>query len=158
MIPSRKSFDWQTTLATVLRIACGLILVYASQDKIGYAEKFTGIIKEYHILPKTLIPLAAAVIPWLEFFTGICLALGFKWRGASLLFCGLMGVYSVALGWNLAHGVEMNCGCFSMDSTEKTTWWSVARDIGFFGMGFIVLVSPRTFFSLDRSNNPKGLS
>src|SRR5258708_31163096 len=99
---SKRSFDWQSALATFLRIACGLILVYASQDKIGYAEKFTGIIKEYHILPKALVPLAAAVIPWLEFFTGICLAVGFKWRGAPLLFFRLMGVFFLALCWYLA--------------------------------------------------------
>lgn len=155
---SKTPIDKQMILASVLRLACGFIFLYASQDKLGEAEKFTGILKEYHVLPSLLIPLAAVVIPWLEFFTGVCLIAGFKWRGAALLFCALMGIYSLALGWNLAHGVEMNCGCFSMDSTQKTTWFSVLRDILFFIMGFIVLVTPRTYFPLDRSTHPKNNS
>jgi putative oxidoreductase len=147
--------DWKTVFFTLLRISCGAILIYASQDKLGYAEKFSGIVKEYHILPASLVPLAAVVVPWLEFFTGICLALGFKWRGAALLFCGLMGLYTLALSWNLLNGVEMNCGCFSMDSTDKITWWTILRDTGFFGMGLIVLTSPATYASWDRLNAQK---
>ena len=155
MSAPKISIDWQTVIAFLLRLACGGVFLYASQDKLGEAAKFMGILKEYHILPAALIPLAAVVIPWLEFLTGACLVAGFQWRGAALLFCALMGIYSLALGWNLLHGVEMNCGCFSMDSTEKITWFSVLRDVGFFAMGFIVLTSPRTYFSLDRSTNPK---
>ena len=154
MIVPKASTDRQAVLATLLRLACGLVFLYASQDKLGEAEKFTGILKEYHILPPVLIPLSAVVLPWLEFFIGACLVAGFKWRGAALLFCGLMGLYSLALSWNLLQGVEMNCGCFSMDSTEKTTWLSVLRDAGFFSIGFFVLVTPRTYFPLDRSPRP----
>ena len=155
MSPSKNTWDAQTLLAALLRLACGFVFLYASQDKLGAAEKFSGILKEYHVLPHSLIPLAAVVIPWIEFFTGVSLALGFRWRGAALLFCFLMGVYSLALSWNLLHGVEMNCGCFSMDSGEKTTWLSVFRDLGFFTMGWTALVTPSTYFSLDRSTGPQ---
>jgi len=152
MTASFSHLDAKRIFATFLRLVCGLILIYASQDKLGNADKFTGILEEYHILPHTLLPLAAVVVPWLEFFTGVCLVLGYKWRGAALLFCTLMSVYALSLGWNLAHGVEMNCGCFSMESTEKTTWWSVLRDLGFFLMGALVLVSPDTYATFDRLN------
>ena len=146
-IPSKTG--WKTGVATLLRLLCGAILLYASCDKLGDAEKFTGVVENYHILPASLIPLAAVVIPWLEFFTGACLLVGFRWRAAALVFCFLMAVYSLSLSWNLFHGVEMNCGCFSMDSTEKITGWTVSRDILFFFMGFIVLTARQTWASLD---------
>ncbi|MGH7740001.1 MAG: MauE/DoxX family redox-associated membrane protein [bacterium] len=134
---------------TLARLAAGFILVAASLDKLGGAQKFSKMIANYHALPPELVPLAAVVIPWLELFTGLCLCLGFKTRGAALVFSVLMAVYSVALTINLAHGVDMNCGCFSMDSTEKISGWTVARDLGFLILGLAALVAPRTYASLD---------
>jgi uncharacterized membrane protein YphA (DoxX/SURF4 family) len=143
------SFDWKKALWTLLRVACGIVVLVASQDKLGDAAKFTHVVEGYHILPLSLVPLAAVVIPWLEFFTGVCLVLGLQWRGAALVFCALMAVYTFSLSWNLLHGVEMNCGCFSMDSTEKTTWWTVVRDLVFLVMGLGALLAPSNFAQLD---------
>ncbi|HEY5040020.1 MAG TPA: MauE/DoxX family redox-associated membrane protein [bacterium] len=147
---SIKNISWRILLATTFRVLCGAILVYASQDKLGDPEKFSKVVENYHVLPMSLIPLTAVVIPWLEFFTGICLMVGFRWRGAAFLFCALMGFYSLSLSWNLFHGVEMNCGCFSMDSTDKITWLTVSRDILFLGMGFIVLTADKTYASFEK--------
>jgi uncharacterized membrane protein YphA (DoxX/SURF4 family) len=142
------------SVATLLRIACGLLFVAASMDKVGDPATFLKVIKEcYDILPAPLDPLAAVVIPWLEFFAGLCLVLGFRWRAAALLFCSLMVVYLLTIGWDLSRGVDCNCGCFKMDSNEKMSFWTLLRDLGFFGMGFIVLVSPRTLLALDRSTD-----
>jgi len=134
---------------TLARLAAGLILILASLDKLGGAEKFSKMVENYHALPPELIPLAAVVIPWLEFFTGLCLCLGFKTRGAALVFSLLMAVYSIALAVNLANGVDMNCGCFSMESTEKISGWTVARDLGFLVLGLAALVGPKTYAALD---------
>src|ERR1700727_1708 len=120
-----NQWNWVLMLQSLLRATCGIILIYASADKLGEPEKFLKIIENYHVLPADLLPLAAVVIPWLEFFTGLCLAIGFQWRGAAFLFCTLMGIYTVALAWNLIQGTEMNCGLFAMDATEKLTGLTV---------------------------------
>jgi uncharacterized membrane protein YphA (DoxX/SURF4 family) len=137
-------------LQTLLRVACGTLLIYASLDKLGDAAKFLKVIENYHVLPRDLLPLAAVVMPWLEFFTGVCLALGFKWRGAAFLFCFLMGIYTLALAWNFSQGVEMNCGCFAMDATEKLTGWTVLRDMIFLSLGLIVLCAKQTYAAIDK--------
>jgi len=134
---------------TLARTAAGGILLYASLDKLGDPGKFSELIENYHLLPMSLVPLAAVVIPWLEFFTGLFLAVGLKWRGAALLYSALMAVYSLSLAWNLLQGVEMNCGCFSMDSTDKISWWTVGRDLGFLALGLLALGAPGTYASLD---------
>ena len=141
---------WEPAAATLLRIACGLLLAGASLDKLGDAAGFSKIIREcYNFLPARLVPLAAVVLPWLEFFTGLCLLTGFRLRGAVLVFGALMAVYSLAIFWDLLHGIDCNCGCFNKDSTEKMTWLTLGRDLLFFGMGWIVLRAPKTFAALD---------
>ena len=60
-----------------------------------------------------------------------------------------MAVYTAALSVNLMEGVDMNCGCFSMESTEKISGWTVARDLGFLSLGLLCLFTPRTYAALD---------
>ena len=136
-------------LLTACRWFCAATFLYASMDKLGEAARFTQVIREYHILPYALEPLAAVVVPWLEFFTGVSLLVGFRWRGSALVYCGLMMTYIVTLSWNMATGVEMNCGCFSLDSVEKATWWTVGRDIALLMPGLFVLWTRKAQAALD---------
>jgi uncharacterized membrane protein YphA (DoxX/SURF4 family) len=152
------TFDGETFVAALFRVACGLILVFASRDKLGDAASFGQMITDYQILSPSLVPLASLLIPWLEFFAGLCLVFGFRYRGAAFVFCLLMGLYALAIAFDLLRGVDINCGCGLTNPTENATWWSVLRDFLFMGMGFIVLVSPRTYASLDRLNDQKGPS
>lgn len=140
-------------IPTLLRIICGLILVYASLDKIGHAATLMHIIEAYQVLPVALVPLASVIIPWLEFFTGLLLCLGVYWRGALLIFCTLMIVYIFALASDLIRGIELNCGCFSIRSTDMISWWTVLRDLGFLGLGLFTLKSPKTYLSFDPSDS-----
>jgi uncharacterized membrane protein YphA (DoxX/SURF4 family) len=139
---------WDIVVALV-RLACGGLFIYSSLDKLDNAALFSKFVENYHVLPMALVPLAAVVIPWLEFFTGLCLVAGFRWRGAALIFFILVTVYVLALSWNLLNGVEMNCGCFSMESQEKLSIWTVLRDVIFLAMGFLVLTSSRMALTLD---------
>lgn len=136
-------------LLTACRLFCGGVFLYASMDKLGEAERFSHAIQEYHILPAALVPLGAVVVPWMEFFTGVALLIGLRWRGAALVYCGLMMIYIVALSWNMIKGVEMNCGCFSLDSVEKATWWTVGRDVALLIPGLAVLWTRRAQAALD---------
>ncbi len=148
--------DAETAAATLLRLACGFLLAGASLDKLGDADGFLGLIKEcYFYIPASLQPLTAVVIPWLEFFTGLCLLSGFRWRAAALVFCVLMVAYTLAVSWDVLHGIDCACGCFKTDSAEKMSVWTVARDLLFFVTGTIVLTCPGTYLSLDRLNGQK---
>ncbi len=148
-----KGLNHEVIVVTFSRILCGFILVFASGDKLGNASTFAQMVTNYQILSPDLVPLAGVIIPWLEFFTGICLIFGFRFQGAALVFCLLMGLYALAISFDLLRGVDINCGCGLSDPTEKATWWSVIRDLEFFFMAFIVLVSPRSYVALDHLND-----
>ncbi|HTC22165.1 MAG TPA: MauE/DoxX family redox-associated membrane protein [bacterium] len=141
---------WEPVVATLLRVVSGLILIFASLDKLGDPASFAQMVANYQILSAYLIPLASVVIPWLEFFTGLFLVFGFRYRGAAFVFCALMGLYALAIAFDLLRGVDINCGCGLTDPSENATWWSVLRDVEFFSIGFIVMVSPLTHAALDR--------
>ncbi len=143
----------EAATATFLRALCGFILIFASGDKLGSPSTFAQMITNYQILSPHLVPLTSVIIPWLEFFAGLCLVFGFRYRGAALLFCGLMALYTLAISFDLIRDVDINCGCGLTDPTEKATWWSVIRDLEFFSMGLIVLFSPRSYAALGRLND-----
>jgi hypothetical protein len=152
---NRKGHGPEQLVVTFFRDLCGFILVFASGDKLGDAASFAQMISNYQILDPALIPLASVVIPWLEFFTGLCLVFGFRYRAAVLIFCALMGLYALAIGFDLLRGVDINCGCGLTDPSENATWWSVLRDLEFLFMGLIILVSPRTYAAFDGLNDQK---
>jgi uncharacterized membrane protein YphA (DoxX/SURF4 family) len=149
-----NSRGFQTAAETLLRVVCGLLLVFASRDKIGDAATFAGMISNYQILTPFLVPLASVVVPWLEFFAGLCLLFGLRTGGAALLYCALMGLYAAFIAFDLIRGVDINCGCGLTNPSEMATWWSVGRDLLFLAMGLVVLVSPRTFASWDPPQDP----
>jgi uncharacterized membrane protein YphA (DoxX/SURF4 family) len=146
---------WESGAVTFLRVLSGLVLVFASRDKLGDAASFAQMVTNYQLLSPYLVPLASVVIPWLEFFTGLFLVFGFRYRAAAFIFCVLMGLYALAIAFDLLRGVDINCGCGLTDASENATWWSVLRDLEFFSIGWIVLVSPQTQIALDHLNDPK---
>jgi hypothetical protein len=57
--------------------------------------------------------------------------------GALLAVNGLLLVFLAALVFNMARGLDVNCGCFSTGSEAPTmsTTYYLARDIGFLALG-----------------------
>ena len=95
-----------------LRFFLGGIFLYASWDKILHPEAFAEAIYNYRILPDFLINFSALVLPWLELFLGICIISGLWLPGAVFLVNLLMAIFFGALIFNLARGLNVQCGCF----------------------------------------------
>ena len=112
------------------RIVLGAIFVYASFDKIANPEAFLKIIHNYRILPVQLENPLAIFLPWMEFFTGIFLIAG-KWeKGALLIYNVLMIIFVIALAQALIRGLDISCGCFSVEpSSASEVWLRIVLDI-----------------------------
>jgi uncharacterized membrane protein YphA (DoxX/SURF4 family) len=140
--PKTSALPGETWGITVLRVASGLILTGASLDKIGDPLGFYHHIKEcFYFIPEDLQPLCAVAVPWVEFFTGLLILSRFRLRGALLIFCVLMALYTLAIAWDVAHGIDCNCSCFDKTSTEKMTWLTVLRDLLFLWVGALTLLA-----------------
>jgi uncharacterized membrane protein YphA (DoxX/SURF4 family) len=127
-------------LWALLRVGLGLAFVYASLDKVAHPAAFVALLRNYQLVPEALLNPVAIVLPWMEAVCGAALALGLLRRGAALVVCGLMAVFMAALGLNLARGLDVACGCFSVDPAHSAnTTLSLLRDLGLFAVSVLVL-------------------
>jgi hypothetical protein len=122
-------------LGLIVRLAVGIIFVYASLDKIDQPSQFARIVYNYHLLPSELINLMAIIMPWVELFCGAFLILGIYKEGSVLILNVLVIIFMVAVGVNLIRGLDLECGCFTVSSKAK----SAALDLLLRDIGLLVL-------------------
>ncbi len=111
-------------LALVCRVVVGLVFVYASLDKIAHPAEFARIVNNYQILPHALINITAILLPWVELAAGLLLVCGLMSRGGSLIISLMLVVFIAAIGFNLARGLDFNCGCFSTSEDGMMIGWT----------------------------------
>jgi len=126
---------------TAARLIMAGIFVYASIDKIAHPAAFAKDVYNYQILPDALINLTALVLPWLELILGLCLLAGVWMPGAVLSANGLLSVFFAALLFNMARGLDVNCGCFSTGNNipAMSAGWYLVRDALFLAVGIFLL-------------------
>jgi uncharacterized membrane protein YphA (DoxX/SURF4 family) len=123
-------------LISANRIMLGLIFIFASWDKVLEPAAFAGVIANYQILPEGLAAPAAIFLPWLELTCGICLVAD-RWTGGSaVIVTALIVIFTAAIGFNIYRGMDVACGCFTLDqSAPADMWLYLLRDVIFLAMG-----------------------
>jgi putative oxidoreductase len=102
-----------------IQIGLGLLFIYASLDKIWNPGLFAKSISNYRLLPIPLLHLSAIILPWFELTCGLALVINRYQRGANLVIGSLLVVFILAIASAMFRGLDFNCGCFSVDSTES---------------------------------------
>lgn len=133
-LTERLASPWLTVR---VQIALGVFFVAAALPKIVDPPSFAHMIYNYRIVPGPFVNLMALVLPWFELLAGIALILGIWTRTSAALIGALLGVFIVAISFNLARGNAIDCGCFDVAAAGKTVaeritdmWWVVIRDVG----------------------------
>ena len=134
-----------TRVPTVLsRLFLGGIFVYASYDKIIHPVPFAEIVYNYQILPDVLVNPVSLFLPWIELLAGLSLILG-VWLPGTVLICNfLLLVFFSTLVFNMARGLDIDCGCFTVSvgsSSGGHMLWYLFRD------GFFLFAGVCLFFS-----------
>ena len=123
-------------LYDILRIGLGLLFIYASAEKIYNPVGFADVIANYHILPTQFINPAALLMPWVEFLCGVLLVAGVFVKGSAMIVNVLMAVFIAAFFASLYRGLDISCGCFSLDtSTKHKIWVYIVRDFAILAAG-----------------------
>jgi putative oxidoreductase len=131
-------------LIIVSRLILGGVFIYAAIDKIAHPDQFAEIIRNYRILPVEVTNAAAIIMPWLELLAGAFLVLGIWARENAALLSMLLLVFIVAISYNLARGLDFDCGCFTTSGDNKSNAVSLLiRDVILLGMGLHVILFQR---------------
>ncbi len=112
----------------ILRVIMGGIFIASAVAKIwnvqvGHAHgiefshvpdlaAFAKDVANYHVPPRALANLVAITLPWIELVAGGLLVCGIWKRASAVVITALMVVFLGAIGWALAHGYDIRCGCF----------------------------------------------
>jgi uncharacterized membrane protein YphA (DoxX/SURF4 family) len=143
-----------STLIALLRIILGVVFVFASISKIADPGAFADAIGSYRIISGTGALLLATILPWIELLAGFGLLFGLFVRGSALLVAVMLIVFTLAVLSALWRGLDISCGCFSMDpAAERLGWWKTAEDVLLLVMSLLVLCQPTyrlTLGAMDR--------
>jgi rhodanese-related sulfurtransferase/uncharacterized membrane protein YphA (DoxX/SURF4 family) len=135
---------WMGTLFLLARLFLGGVFVYASYDKILHPVPFAEIVYNYQILPDLLVNLAALFLPWIELLVGLSLILGIGLPGAVLICNLLLVVFFSTLIFNMARGLDIDCGCFTTSAGPSSgghMTWYLLRDGLFLFVGLFLFYS-----------------
>ncbi len=134
-----------TGLYSAGRILLGAVFIWASWGKILDPAAFALAIDNYHIVPAAMSSPVALVLPWVELVCGGCLILNRWTRGSAFLTALLMLVFMGAIGFNIFRGMDINCGCFTLDeSAPGNMWLDLVRDIVLLIVAVGVMCRPPT--------------
>ena len=126
---------------TLLRVGLGIVFLYASYEKILSPSAFAQAVENYALLPPALIHPVALFLPWIEAVCGGLLIIGRLTFGATLIVDILMVIFILAFTINWVRGVDVSCGCFSLETEGQTgeNAFYILRDLVILGVGLYVL-------------------
>lgn len=100
----------------VIRWVIALTFVYAGASKIVNTGAFSELISAYGLLPESMVPMFAVLLPILEILAGIGLV--FDLRGSLFVITVLLLLFIGVLGYADYLGFDIDCGCFSPGDPE----------------------------------------
>lgn len=116
---ARKSFKdrWNSLAGAAGRsplasLPLALVFLYAAWSKIAEPAAFAATIGNYRLLPPWALAPLALFLPWLELWAALLLFFNRWRRPAALVLALLLAVFMLAVGFNLARGLDFECGCF----------------------------------------------
>jgi len=111
------------TIAIIIRLLLGFLFLYSALDKILAPAKFAEVIYNYRLLPVELLNICAIIVPWIEITIGMTLLLGVWVTANALLLSGLTIVFIGLLLSAIVRGLNIECGCFSLDAEGSLVSW-----------------------------------
>jgi len=114
-------------LSVVLRVALGLVLVYAAYTKLRQSWLlFAMSIDSYQLLPQWGVLALARTLPWFELLVGVILISGLWLRYAATAAAALFILFFSAMITSYARGLQIDCGCFGPGEALSAT--TLTRD------------------------------
>tara|TARA_Y100001970_G_C13633312_1_gene555233 strand:- start:1 stop:447 length:447 start_codon:yes stop_codon:yes gene_type:complete len=125
------------------RLVLALVFIIASISKILDPLSFSNIIDNYHVTPISINNMVALFLPWVELFIGLGFLFDIYTETCSKLSIALLIWFIFILSLAYYRGININCGCFSVDqgsSSSSDILNRIFQDIVFLVLSFIVKI------------------
>ncbi len=108
----------------------GLVFAAAAVPKITHPAEFALAVYRYQLVPHDAINVLAVFLPWLEVVCAAALLFRPRLRtGALVLVLLMLAVFTTAISINLYRGIDIACGCFSVNAAKgHLGWLSLVRN------------------------------
>lgn len=152
-----RTFDQTRTggwVALVLRLGLAAIWLIFGLSKVTDLNASVQAVSAYQLFPYPVAVVIGSAQPIIEVLIGLALLVGVAVRLAAVLSGLLFVVYIAGIASVWARGLRIDCGCFSsggaLAANQSTTYgWDILRDVGFLVLALLVVLWPRSRYSVD---------
>jgi len=137
-------------LYTLIRWLLGSIFLVSGVSKLSDLQQFAHIIEAYGLISPELVFPAGLGLSLLEVLAGLGLVLDVRYALTTIT--GQLILFIFILGYGLALGLDVDCGCFGSDDPEGNAFHSLRpalyRDLAMLaGVGFLYFQRYKAGFS-----------
>ncbi len=141
-------------LGVFARLVVGGVWLAAGALKLPDPSESVRAVRNYQLLPETVVPLVGHLLPLVEIVVGLCLVLGLLVRGSALVSGMLLAAFIIGIASAWARGLSIECGCFgggggAVQDPTAAYPWEIARDVGLLLASLWLVIRPRTPVALD---------
>ena len=141
-------------LGVLARLVVGGVWVAAGLLKLPDPTESVRAVRNYRVLPESVVPLVGHGLPVLEVVIGVCLLLGLLVRANAVLSGVLLVAFITGISSAWARGLSIECGCFGGGGGTPENYasrypWEIARDVGLLLASAWLVIRPRTPWALD---------
>ena len=133
-----KTYFTDPGFALSARWALALVFGIAVIHKLKAPAAFVATLKNYHLLPNRLLPVACYLLIALELLTvGSLVA---NTSIGSGIAAALLSIYTAAIAINLFRGrLDIDCGCSGPAIRQTLSGWLIVRNLGLLAAALLTL-------------------
>jgi uncharacterized membrane protein YphA (DoxX/SURF4 family) len=150
----RRLRAWWPWLGIVARLVVGVVWIIAGALKLGDLEASTRAVRNFQVLPETIVPFVGHLLPLLEITVGTLLVVGFAIPLTATVSALMQLAFIIGISQAWARGFQLDCGCFgggggTTGNAAKGYALDIARDTGLFVLSVLLVLLPMTRLALD---------
>jgi len=114
-----------------LTAALALAMVFGggAASKMSAWAELEGVVRNFRILPGTLVPLVQWTLPPVELLLAVGVLVPATRAVSAAGMAALLALFAGAIALNVLRGrVDIDCGCFRSALRQNLSWWLVLRN------------------------------